>query len=596
MKTKRAKLRTSTFSLLLILSMLLTFLPVTAAAAESSALSPAGAFTYNGRSLSLEGEIFVNQYVLITGFEEFTSAQIEEKGGLLVWTSEVTDETALFGTQAYVSEGMAYNGLYEGTPEYMVRTKGIAAKCYADELYFRPYIEVADGVYAYGPVDMYSVQTYCHNQLDKADAKDTLKETCAALLHYGTAAQTYFGYNTSDPANAQILETWPAEDWDATLLTALESGTTSLEASASVIDTGKSLSLEGEILVNYYFQFSGTAAKAELLFWDGVSGELNEENVSYTKELAAVGGEYTAQSNGFSAKSYGKTVFTCAKFTDTEGNVHYGPLVGYSPEYYAQRQIDKDQTPLLVELVKRMVIYGEKARIYFGGSVNTDSNVTTDRIEVNNGEGAQATVPAGVKLNPGVSELTLSVVEMEQSGADITTAETEETVSFDVHIDGIASDNGKAIIVDLGPVMPLGLNMGNYRLYHVEDGVTNQMTMVNSLDELDAHNEFFYDPATGNLTVAMATFSEVALVSDTENAWKGEYDYNWYDASAKSYTIANADQLAAFGAIVGGMADGVAQDDFAGKTVTLLADIDLGGAEDTRVEGGDSHLLPHWLL
>ena len=300
-------------------------------------------------------------------------------------------------------------------------------------------------------------------------------------------------------------------------------------------------------------------------------------------------GEWYFDTEGVPSKDYSKTVFVCAKFTDADGNVSYSNVTGYSPESYAQRQIDRlsgnANFTNLVDLCKRLVIYGEASKNYFGISVDDNSNVTTDRIEVNNGEGAQATVPAGVKLNPGVSELTLSVVEMEQSGADITTAETEETVSFDVHIDGIASDNGKAIIVDLGPVMPLGLNMGNYRLYHVEDGVTNQMTMVNSLDELDAHNEFFYDPATGNLTVAMATFSEVALVSDTENAWNGKYDYKWYDASAKSYTIANADQLAAFGAIMGGMAADIAQDDFDGKTVTLLADIDLGGAEDTRVEG-----------
>ena len=71
----------------------------------------------------------------------------------------------------------------------------------------------------------------------------------------------------------------------------------------------------------------------------------------------------------------------------------------------------------------------------------------------------------------------------------------------------------------------------------------------NDVEALDKSNEFYYNPADGNLTIALATFSEVALVADTENAWNGEYDYSWYTnavaladgESAAVYTIANAD-------------------------------------------------------
>ena len=65
------------------------------------------------------------------------------------------------------------------------------------------------------------------------------------------------------------------------------------------------------------------------------------------------------------------------------------------------------------------------------------------------------------------------------------------------------------------------------------------MTLVT--DTPDAHNEFTYDPVTGDVTLAMATFSEVAAVADTENAWKGNFDYSWYNAEATELTIANAD-------------------------------------------------------
>ena len=227
-------------------------------------------------------------------------------------------------------------------------------------------------------------------------------------------------------------------------------------------------------------------------------------------------------------------------------------------------------------------------------TVPNDGSVTTEAVTMV-GRAVSATVPAGVKLQSGKEALTLTVTEKESSQANITTGATEDLVSLDVHIDGVDAANDKAIIVDLGPVMPKYLNIGNYRLYHVENGATTQMTAVATLAEVDAHNEFYYDLNTGSLTVALATFSEVALVADIVNPWGGEYDYSWYTGKESPYSIANADQLAAFGAIVGGMAkdkDGNYivtntedhTDSFKGKTVKLIADINLGDKESENNE------------
>ena len=54
---------------------------------------------------------------------------------------------------------------------------------------------------------------------------------------------------------------------------------------------------------------------------------------------------------------------------------------------------------------------------------------------------------------------------------------------------------------------------------HVENGKTVEMTRVYSLEEVDAHNEFYYDIVTGTVTMALATFSEIAVVNDTDNGW-----------------------------------------------------------------------------
>ena len=122
-------------------------------------------------------------------------------------------------------------------------------------------------------------------------------------------------------------------------------------------------------------------------------------------------------------------------------------------------------------------------------NVTNENDLTAQAVTMTTRD-VKATVPAGVQLVPGTQALTLSVTELAQTGANVTTGATEDMVSMDVHIEGVADTNTAPIIVELGPVMPKYLNMGNYRLYHVEDGTTVPMTMVNDVTELDAHNEF----------------------------------------------------------------------------------------------------------
>ena len=224
-------------------------------------------------------------------------------------------------------------------------------------------------------------------------------------------------------------------------------------------------------------------------------------------------------------------------------------------------------------------------------SVTVENGTLKEAVSLN-GENVSAAVPAGVAVEAGATALTLSVTAMDNTNGNITPGDTETAVSYDVHIDGVAETNTVPIVVDLGAILPVGQNLGTVSLYHVENGTAVKMTQVMSLADLDAHNEFYYYPATGTVFVALATFSEIAIVNDTENAWGGNFDYSWYTetltplaaGNTSEYTIANADQLAAFGAIVGGMAkdeegNAIEADSFEGKIVKLLADINLGDDE-----------------
>ena len=234
------------------------------------------------------------------------------------------------------------------------------------------------------------------------------------------------------------------------------------------------------------------------------------------------------------------------------------------------------------------------------GGINipvTNNNGRTAEEVTAVGTGMKAIIPAGVALESGASVLNLSVEEMQGTQTNITLNDGEALRSLDVHVAGISANNTVPVLVTVENALAVGLNIGNYTLYHVENGVSNEMIPVTSLDELDAHNEFYYDPATGEVTLAMATFSEVAFRAAPAK-WAGNRDYSWYDASKTEFVIANADQLAGLSAIVGGMAkrsdngdiytsecvDGatVVRDSFAGKTIKLVADIRIGDVADDQ--------------
>ncbi len=221
--------------------------------------------------------------------------------------------------------------------------------------------------------------------------------------------------------------------------------------------------------------------------------------------------------------------------------------------------------------------------------VNSDNTVKTEvSFGTNDGE-VSAKVPEGVLLENGVNNVTLTVSSLDKSNSNIEVSENQVMNSVDVHVSGIAAGNTKPVVVKVKELLAPGLNMGNYLLYHVENGATVAMTYVASESELDAHNEFAYDPATGDVTMALCSFSEIALVADTVNAWEGKFDYSWYTnavapvegSDEPDYKIANADQLAAFGAIVGGM-NGQTRDSFSGKIIKLLANINLGDKDNAN--------------
>ena len=204
-------------------------------------------------------------------------------------------------------------------------------------------------------------------------------------------------------------------------------------------------------------------------------------------------------------------------------------------------------------------------------SVTAENGIVTEETVVSV-EGISVTVPAGVVLAEGATGLTLKVTPLETSEVTIELTASQVLMPVDVHVDGISAENTVPLTIGLGAVMAKDLNMGNYAVYHVENGKAGKMSLIASDKPFTAHNQYKYT-LDGELTLHMATFSEVALLSDTNNFWQGEIDTSWYSPEATEFEIRNADQLAGFNKIVSGDAGEIAKDGFAGKTVKLVSDI-----------------------
>ena len=89
----------------------------------------------------------------------------------------------------------------------------------------------------------------------------------------------------------------------------------------------------------------------------------------------------------------------------------------------------------------------------------------------------------------------------------------------------------------------------------------------------------------GDLATATTADLEVADVSEGQSggrAWDGTADVSWYDSGKTAFVLETPEQVAGLALISSGKAADIEQDTFAGKTVTLGADLVLNEAGSSR--------------
>ena len=94
---------------------------------------------------------------------------------------------------------------------------------------------------------------------------------------------------------------------------------------------------------------------------------LDADNYDYAVQMTwdSVKNRYSAQSDLIYSVDMGKTIYACVELTDALGNISYSSIDVYSAEAYADTVINNSKDAAMIELVKRMVIYGEMAKNQF---------------------------------------------------------------------------------------------------------------------------------------------------------------------------------------------------------------------------------------
>ena len=223
------------------------------------------------------------------------------------------------------------------------------------------------------------------------------------------------------------------------------------------------------------------------------------------------------------------------------------------------------------------------ASAYVGNKIDADGKLTDDVAIGNPESGIYTIAPRGVKLADGATTLVVTIDTMEQSESNVSATHRSQVVrSFDVHVAGVADDNDVATVTYIESFLPAGLNSNNVMLYHVEDGVTNSMTIVSDPAN---HNEFSYDPLTGDAVVALAGYSEIVSFGDTAAEWDGVTIATSFAGGTGTendpYVIANAEQFVYFRNEVDGGRT------FEGEFIKLTANIDLNGNPETGANNFD---------
>ena len=307
-----------------------------------------------GLNVKFESDYTLGVYVAKDVYESYNEAYIVAK-------KEIYNGNDLTGYDEVTLKDATLAGNY-----YIFEYAGFAAREMSSMVSLTLNAKDADGKEYYGPEKTYSLKTYAMNQLGKSTTKATFKTMMVDFLNYGAAAQTYFGYNTANLANADADEYQSLATADRTLVKCT-AGTDDSSYETQIV--GFNLEFVSKINIAAYVRVSDDKAQEMQNGWYAVVSYTDFDNQAVTKRV-----DLSDEASFFKAGNYwivtfnglaSKEMSTAVTFTLYDANgVQKSNAATYSIESYAASK-STSSTANLPELVKSMMKFGDAAAAYF---------------------------------------------------------------------------------------------------------------------------------------------------------------------------------------------------------------------------------------
>ena len=241
---------------------------------------------------------------------------------------------------------------------------------------------------------------------------------------------------------------------------------------------------------------------------------------------------YTVVESGFVFSTDG-SVFGIAggadQLTVDNPNVrkHLTPYTNVNETYFTfnARTSDPDLTLYIKAFLtykdadgNTQTIYSDMTSGSYNSLTNPDARIVNVVWDPSSVLKATAVVPEDTEIlesafEGNVATLTIIITDDEVNDAVTYDEAAEAAKGYDVRIEGIDNANNAALlIVKMEQALAAGLAAEAVKVYHAGAA----MTRVSSEAELTAENTFWYDAATGNVSIAVIRFSNFTFIYPLE--------------------------------------------------------------------------------
>ncbi len=319
--------------------------------------------TLRNATVTFRDEIKMNVYFDATGLDNVVDM------GLITYSEKVSEWNV--NNAEKILSGAKYHSSYK---MYYVTTEGIPAKKLGDALWFAVYAKLNDGSYVYTKLVSYSPKDYAKSILADSNSATEIKELVVAMLNYGAAAQTYFGYRTDDLANNCLTAEQRAlvEDYRADMMATV--GLVPAQKQVNFANNGgyvqryPSVTFGTAFTIKYYYtpQYQPVGG-IKMYYWNSTAYEaadvLTEDNATGCIQMSGQGtGQYQAAVPGIAAKDLDKGVYVAFRYSDGTTTYNSGVLP-YSIGTYCVSLADYDDA--FAPLARATAVYGYYAKSYF---------------------------------------------------------------------------------------------------------------------------------------------------------------------------------------------------------------------------------------